>query len=324
MLKFAIVGLGRWGQRLVDSVQGTSDKIRFAAAVTRTPAKVASYAARQGLIVGDDYGAALRDPRIDAVVLATPHSQHAAQIEAAATAGKPVFVEKPFTLDQASAMTAVAACQRAKVPLGFGHNRRFLPAMREMRRRIASDALGTLLHIEGNFSSSGALRYQPELWRASAAESPAGGMTALGIHQIDAMIDLCGEVKNVHALSQRRAAAIDIDDTTAMMFTFANGMLGSMTCVFATPPIWRLLVMGTRGWVEMQGEDRLLCATLDGPMTELIYPATNMERVELEAFADTIATGVPYPVSAEQAIHGVAVLEATIASAKSGRTIQVA
>lgn len=323
MLRLAIVGLGRWGQRLVDSVQGTSEKVRFTAAVTRTPAKAAAYAERQGLILGDDYGRLLADPRVDAVVLATPHSQHVAQIAAAAAAGKPIFVEKPFTLDKASAVAAVEACRRAKVTLAVGHNRRFLPSMRELRRRIDEGELGTLLHVEGNFSSSGALRYQPELWRASAAESPAGGMTALGIHQLDAMIGLCGEIRQVHALSQRRAVAIDIDDTTIMMFTFANGMLGSLASVFATAPIWRLLVMGTRGWAEMRGEDRLLCAPLDGPASELIFPATNMERAELEAFADAIA-GAPYPVTAEQAIHGVAVLEAVIASARDGRMVQVA
>ena len=88
MIDAAIVGLGRWGQRIVDSVQGQSEEIRFVAAVTRTPANAAEFADRAGLAGGDDYSAILKRADGDAVVLATPNSQHAGQIVAAAAAAK--------------------------------------------------------------------------------------------------------------------------------------------------------------------------------------------------------------------------------------------
>ena len=103
MIKAAIIGMGRWGQVLVDSVQGKSETIVFTAGVTRTVSRAAHYAERQGFPLGDDYDAVLADPAIDAIVLATPHSQHADQIDKAAAAGKHIFVEKPFTLTSASA-----------------------------------------------------------------------------------------------------------------------------------------------------------------------------------------------------------------------------
>src|SRR3546814_5028740 len=101
----------------------------------------------------DDYRAALADPAVAAVVLATPHLQHAEQIAAAAAAGKHVFVEKPFTLSKDSAEHAVRAAEQAGIVLALGHNRRFLPSMAELRRRIASGSLGTILHVETNFRS---------------------------------------------------------------------------------------------------------------------------------------------------------------------------
>ena len=103
MLNAAIVGMGGWGRQLVDAVledgRPKSERIRITRAVTRTPDNAAEFAKRHGLPLTDDYASVLGDPQIHAVVLATPHSQHVGQIEAAAAAGKHVFVEKPLTLD---------------------------------------------------------------------------------------------------------------------------------------------------------------------------------------------------------------------------------
>src|SRR2546425_3800523 len=124
MLKLAIYGLGRWGERLVDSVK-ESDRVRFIRVVTRDAGK------HDGNLTAGTYAEALGDPQIEGVVLATPHSQHAAQILEAAKAGKHVFVEKPFTLTRASAQAAVDACRAAGVTLGVGFNRRHAPAFVE-------------------------------------------------------------------------------------------------------------------------------------------------------------------------------------------------
>ena len=98
MLKAAIVGLGRWGQRLVDSVQGKSPSIRFVRGVSRDPEKTRAYGDKAGLTLTNAYPDVLNDKEVDAVVLATPHSQHFREIVAAARAGKHVFVEKPMAL----------------------------------------------------------------------------------------------------------------------------------------------------------------------------------------------------------------------------------
>ena len=86
MIDAAIVGIGRWGRVLVDSVQGKSDAIRFTAGLTRTRSKAEDYCRDQGIDLRDDFEAILNDNSIDAVVLATPHTFHAEEIAAAAAA----------------------------------------------------------------------------------------------------------------------------------------------------------------------------------------------------------------------------------------------
>src|ERR1044071_894842 len=102
MLHCAIYGLGRWGNRLIDSVK-SSDKIRIVRAVSRDPAKHAEFSAKTGIPVVASYEDVLKDPHIDAVLIATPHSLHRDHIVAAANARKHVYVEKPFTLTRATA-----------------------------------------------------------------------------------------------------------------------------------------------------------------------------------------------------------------------------
>src|SRR5262249_39562666 len=117
MIRAAIIGLGRWGRSLVASVQGKSDDIRFVAAHTRTRATAEDFCREKDLPLADSYERILSDRNVDAVVLATPHSQHERQVLAAAAAGKHIHVEKPVTLDRAGADAAVAAARKAGVVL---------------------------------------------------------------------------------------------------------------------------------------------------------------------------------------------------------------
>src|SRR5271166_4402835 len=140
MIRAAIVGIGRWGRTLVNSVQGKSQAIRFTAGHTRTRASATAFCAEQGIALADDLEAILANPAIDAVVFATPHSQHGSQVEQAAAAGKHVFMEKPFTLDAKSAQAALDAVERAGVVLGVAYPRRFHPAMIELKARVEDGA----------------------------------------------------------------------------------------------------------------------------------------------------------------------------------------
>jgi predicted dehydrogenase len=323
MLNAAIYGLGWWGNRLVDSVQGSA-KIRFTKGITRDPAAHRARAEKTGLALTTSYEEVLRDPTISAVVLATPHSHHHDQIVQAARAGKHVFAEKPITLTRASAESAIGACQNAGTTLGIDFGRRYVPAYIEMTRRIRTGEIGQILHIEGHNGGSGGYRQNAGSWRGRRAESPAGGMTARGIHMLDAMLAIAGLVETVYAYSDRRMVKADIDDTTSMLLRFASGVTGYLGTMFASAEYRRLHVFGSQGWLEMRGETILAARGLEGEVKITEFPQTDRERSTLEAFADAAAGGEPFAVTAEQAINGIAVLEAIVASAQAGNPISVA
>ena len=98
MFNLAIIGLGAWGKRLINSVQDRSDTVRFSRAVTRTIAKAEEFAVEHELKLGDDYGAALNDKSIDGIVVCGPGNVHVDHALAAIDAGKHVLVIKPLAL----------------------------------------------------------------------------------------------------------------------------------------------------------------------------------------------------------------------------------
>src|SRR5215472_14603546 len=142
MIRAAIIGLGRWGRSLVTSVQDKSDDIRFVCAHTRTRARAEDFCSARGIALLDSYEQVLADASVDAVVLATPHRLHERQIVAAAAAGKHIHVEKPITLDRASAERAVAPARAAGVVLAVGYCRRFHPSVAGIRNRLRDGRLG--------------------------------------------------------------------------------------------------------------------------------------------------------------------------------------
>lgn len=323
MINAAIVGLGRWGQRLVESVQNKSDAIRFVAGVTRDPERARDFADKMGLALTRSYPDVLRDPQIHAVVLATPHSQHFQEIVAAAEAGKHVFVEKPMTLTQESAAQAVRACTDRGVALGIGFGRRMAPAFLELQRVVAEGRIGKILHVEANFSGPTGYQLQPGNWRATRAEAPAGGMTARGIHTLDGMIALNGPVASVFAYSDRHRLEVDIDDTTSMLLRFANGTTGYLATVFATANYWRIHAFGTDGWAEMRGERALSVSDIKGNVETRDFEAVDLEKAILENFAAAAQGRSPFVVTGEQAINGIATLEAIERSARAGSVVVV-
>src|SRR5689334_2028613 len=204
-----MVGIGRWGRTLVGSVQGKSDKFRFTAGYNRTRANAEAFCAEHGLRLADSLDAILADPAVDAVVFATPHSEHGEQVERAAAAGKHVFMEKPFTLDRRSAARALDAVSRAGVTLGIAYPRRFHPNMRELKARIDSGRLGTIAHCHAEQNGPAGLFMDPRSWRADPSEAPAGGMTAMGVHNLDAIIHLFGPIDEIYAMSLKRTISYD-------------------------------------------------------------------------------------------------------------------
>lgn len=328
MIDAAIIGLGRWGRHLVQSVQGSSETIRFVAAVQPQRDKALEFAQQHDLELFDDYSRVLGDGRIDAVVLAHTNSLHVEYAVRAAQSGKHVFCEKPLALTAGNALEAVEACRKANVMLAVGFTWRFHPALQDLKQAIDSGKLGTILHVEGNYSGPSGYRHPPGYWRLSKAENPAGGMSARGIHVVDAMIHTCGRIQSVYARSKRRVLDAEIDDTTAMLFDFESGMTGSLATMMATAELWRLHVFGSKGWAKMECIEHIPASSLatcsvDGAHTVVNYVAVNTEKPELEAFAEAV-TQRRYPAQpVDDAVHGISVWEAVCESSGTGQAVAI-
>jgi len=339
MINAAIVGLGWWGKTLVESA-ANSEAIRFVAGATRTVTpEIEAFAKQHGLRLLPKYDAVLADREVDAVVLATPHSLHGAQVVAAAGARKHVFCEKPFTLTKREAEAAVAAVRKAGVTLALGYNRRLHPEMHKLRDMIRAGELGTILHVEATMTFPNVLFINPSHWRADKKETPLGGLMPMGVHAIDGMIDLCGGIDHVFAQSFRRAAPIDADDTTSILLRMKDGMSGYLGTMTTTGPGFSFQVFGSKGWLRLEGVTHVAGASSDERRTRLFgtckfqpikgeaktWQAATLDvsRAALDAFAQAAAGGPAFPIPYDQMVHGVAVTEAIVRSAATWKVEQV-
>ncbi len=334
MIRAAILGLGRWGRSLVNSVQDKSADIRFVAAHTRTRATAEGFCLDKGMAFVDTYARILADPAIDAVVLATPHSQHAGQVMQAAAARKHVFVEKPMTLDLPSARAAADAAHKAGVLLAVGFCRRFHPSVVEIRNRKADGRLGTTVAMVGQHTTSTGAFIAADNWRADPQEAPAGAMTAVGVHLMDHMIEFGGRVRDVHCVTGVQGAG-PAPDTTTILLNFEAGATGTIFCSVATATNFNFSVYGSKGLAEISGAAlqsfRFVPASErppDGPVLappgeHLDFGGFDMLNAELTAFARSIAEHKPYPVPLADVLHGMAVFDAVVASAETNRIVRV-
>jgi predicted dehydrogenase len=320
MIRAAIVGLGRWGRQLTEASTGHA-RLRIVRAVEPELEGARSFCAEHGLELGGSLDTVLADSSIDAVLLATPHSLHPAQVMACAAARKHVFCEKPLALRRADAARMFDACRDAGVTLAVGHNRRFWPAMAALRDTVASGELGNILHIEGHNSNENSQSITAG-WRLSPDESPGGGLTGAGLHVLDAFISLLGPVRRVYAQLNLREQGPPPLDTAMLAIDFLSGATGTLATVRATPLYWRVHVFGTEGSAEVLDEGTMILRKSGAKPRPIAYPAIDVLRAELDAFADAIESKRAFPVPEAEVLATLSAFEAALRSMQSGQTVE--
>jgi predicted dehydrogenase len=318
MINTAIVGLGWWGKTLVKAARDFGAPLHFTRGVTLEPEAVRDFAAEHELVLGTSLDEVLADKTIDAVVLATPHTKHPAQVKALAAAGKHIYCEKPFALSKAEAAAMLDAAKRAGVQIGVGHHFRLMPSMRALAELKASGAFGTIMHVEGNYSHDWLANYPADSWRMQAEESRAGGMTGMGIHVLDCFRDLAGPMKRVSALSKARALKLATGDTTAALIEFASGATGVLGTTIKTPFRWRIAIFGESCWAESVSETRVIVRRAGADDPEVFdYPPDNHLGRNLDYFAKAIMGQGTFPISPDGILQTAAALEAVFKSAEA-------
>jgi predicted dehydrogenase len=329
VVRAAVAGLGWWGKHIVRRLAG-SEVVRITTAVETNPA-LAGFAAEHGLAFRPQLDDVLADPAIDAIVLATPHSLHTSQVLAAAAAGKHVFCEKPLALTRADAERSVAACRTAGVVLGIGHERRYEPGMAEIARLVRDGELGTIMHVEADFSHDKLADVPPGDWRTAPKDAPAAGMTAMGIHLTDAFVHLFGPVAEVSAMTASRVTYPENGDVLSVQLRFASGATGHLNAILVTPLYIDFTVFGSEGWADLRnhthpdtpGPATLTVQHRDGRREVRDYDWTDTVRANIERFGRAVIGETDYPFTDTEKIGNIAALEAICRSAANRMPVEV-
>jgi predicted dehydrogenase len=324
MIKAAVIGLGWWGQTILRHL---SDSTIISPVLCVDPLESARAAASAfGVETSPHFDDALAHPDVQAVILCTPQERHAEQIAAAARSGRHVFCEKPLCTTSADAELAIAAVRRAGVQLGIGHERRFEPAVIEMRQRFAAGEFGNPLMLEGNFSQDKFLKLPGDNWRLSNTVNPVGPLSATGIHMVDLSIALLGRPTSVWARLARLGSDFANGDTLSLTIGFATGATALLGAVLATPFMGRLALLGSNGWMEVRdrshpenstGWDVTTVHRDEIPVTAFYAPHPAV-RDNLEAFGRAALGEASYPVALDEMLMNVRSFEAIHRSVKSG------
>ena len=320
MFNLAIVGTGGWGKKLIESVQGNSDTVRFNRAVTRTPSKVEAFAAEHNIDLSDDYRTILDDDTIDGVVVCSPAHHHVGQAMAAIEAGKHVQVVKPLALTRADAEALYDAAAEIDVFLAVAYERCFLPAADELRRRVKAGALGKIVHAEGAYCVDRYLSMTRDHWKTDITAAPPG---ALADHMLYMMIELIGPVEELEAHGKHLATDLSAADTSTVTMTLAGGASALLTAIGATSNFARLHFFGTEGSAELRGATQLEILPRDGEKEVIEFPEFNTLKEQLESFAAAALGKSGYRIPRDNAIAGVAAVEAMGLSAESGGPVKL-
>jgi predicted dehydrogenase len=328
----ALIGLGWWGKKMLNVLAAAPADIRVVRAVEPGIETVRALCADKGIPLSADYADALNDPAVEAVVLATPHSLHGAQIEAAVAAGKHVFCEKPLALTKAGAEKAVQLCRDAGLVLGMGHERRWEPPIADMLAMADDGRLGRLHQIEANFSHDKFLALDRDNWRLRADQAPAGGMTATGIHLLDLSVRLLGQAESVLCICEQLSSDLPNGDTVAAFVKFKGGGTSYVSASLANPFMSRFTVYGSQGWIDIRDKAHVeapdgwivTSAMAGGPITTVEVPPAEPVKDNLVSFARAVRGREVYPITAAHLVDNIALLEAVFASALSGKIETVA
>ena len=272
-------------------------------------------AARLGVPVAASLEAAIEDPRVEGVIIATPNDVHAEQALACADRGRHVFVEKPIadTLDAAARIRD--ACTRAGVVLMVGHGFRRLGAARRVGELVASGRLGRVVLAEATFSLPGKLG--PQAWRAHRSRNPGGPLMQLGIHHVDTLLGWLGPVRRTTGVMAHVHTDADIDDVGVATLQFESGALGVLTGSYVSPHTFAVRLQGTEGvldyradlgavWPDAERVDEVSTVHVDGDA--VAFEPRDMLAEELREWASAargdavVETGAPEGIAALRVI----------------------
>lgn len=342
MIKVGVVGYGFAGRRFHAYLIGLAAGLNLYAVATRDPKRQEQARVEHGCKVVATVDELLADDAVQLVVLATPHATHRALAVQAMDAGRHVVTDKVMCLSVAEADDMMAARDRNKVMLSVFHNRRWDWDYQTVRSVIAQGLLGTPYLFEQHVTG-----YRPPRgWRAEAEQS-GGILYDWGAHLVDQTLQLVpSSVVDVWCAIKYGAWGVDIGNYAKLVLRFADGTVAEINTgnlVRKSKPRW--YVLGDKGTLVKEGldpqEPAMLAGDidaareepahrarvhtdLDGLSSEIIVDSLHSSwRAYYQNISDVLNRGADLAVTPESVRRDIAVFDAAMRSARSGRSVTV-
>jgi len=330
----ALIGYGYAGKTFHAPLIGSVPGIALTTVVSRDADKV--HADLPGVRVVAEAKAAIADPQISLVVIASPNDTHAPLARMALEAGKHVVVDKPFALDLMQARELAAVAQRQGKLLSVFQNRRWDSDFLGVRQAIESGVLGEVTHFESHID-----RFRPQV-RVRWREQPGAGSGLwydLGPHLIDQALLLFGMPDKVLASLAIQRDGGEVTDWAHGVLMYGTRRVILHASMLVAGGSSRFIVHGTRGSLVKPKADRQEAQLLEGlrpgdthwgedPDPMQIYdgegklttqaPPPGDQRQYYMAIRDAVLGTAANPVTPAQAIGVMAVLEAAMESSAKG------
>jgi predicted dehydrogenase len=207
------------------------------AVMRRDGAKAKDYATRHGVPVWyDDASLLINDPAVNAIYIATPPSTHEMYTLAAIEAGKPVYVEKPMTLNFAAAKRMAEFAAEKNVKLSVAHYRRAQPLFKKIKQLLDEKAIGDIRLVRLDYFKMPLAKAELELpkvkWRLDPAVSGGGLFHDIAPHQLDLMFYFFGAVGKAVGIAVKQSLQTNVQDVVAGNILFKNGVAFSGSWCF--------------------------------------------------------------------------------------------
>jgi UDP-N-acetyl-2-amino-2-deoxyglucuronate dehydrogenase len=242
--------------------------------------KIARLCREHGGTPYQDFNTLLKHRPMDLVIIGSPSGLHAEHGIAAARQGLHVLTEKPIEINTARTDALIEAAKQCKVQLGVIFQDRMKPHIRQLKSWVDQGLLGKILFVDARVKWYRPPEYYASSrWRGTRALDGGGALINQGVHTVDLLLWLMGDVARVKAHTATLLHKIEVEDTAAAILEFASGALGIFHATTAAYPGYprRVEITGTEGTVILE-HDRIIAANLRDATSAAIEPAANDEN----------------------------------------------
>lgn len=260
----------------------------------------------------DDANKLITDPDINAIYVATPPSTHEEYTIAALRAGKPVYVEKPMTMNAASAENMARAVKETNGKLVVAHYRRGQPLFQKIKQLIDDKAIGEIrlarLSLYKKSLSSQDLAIEKTAWRIDPAFAGGGLFHDLAPHQLDLLYYFFGNINKATGIASNQAGLYAADDIVTGTILFQNGVHFSGTWCFnvsAADEKDECEIVGEKGTIIFSFfEQHPITIMANGPIEKYSFdPLQHVQQPMIGNVVDYFLDRAPNPCSAEEGVE---------------------